>query len=129
MRSVLLAAAAVVFATSAAAQQTPRAQFDNGVGVVWTSEPAPADVWRAIADAGVSRSDESQWAAIACTVGENRRLSDCTVAERSNPETQVGEGLLELVRFYRARSTDAAGQPVAGRRVIIAMGYGGTRVP
>lgn len=129
MRSVLLAAIAVAFAGSATAQQTPRAQFDNGVGVVWTSEPAPADVWRAIADAGVSRSDESQWAAIACTVGENRRLSDCSVVDRSNPETRIGDGLLELVRYYRARSTDAAGQPVAGRRVIIAMGYGGTRIP
>ncbi len=80
-------------------------------------------------EADLSRSDVGQWAVVTCVIAENRRLTDCAILEQSTPDTQVGQAILELTDRYRARSTDASGRSVIGRRVELAMAYGGTRIP
>lgn len=130
LRTILLAvAAALVCAGAARAQAGPDARFEDGSGVDWTAAPNYAEAWNAMEDAGLRRSDEGSWAVVACTIAENRRLTECGVYEESAPDSDIANAILSLARRYRAASTDRNGQSSIGRRVFLAWGYGGTFIP
>ncbi len=114
----------------ALAEARPRTQpSDGGAPWRWLTQPSMFDVSRAIDDNEVTQTDEGAWAVIECVVADNRRLDDCSVLEESAPGSGVGQALLRLTRHYRAASTDEVGASPVGRRVQIAMGYGGSRMP
>lgn len=122
-------AGSLVFAGSAMAQAGPDTRFEDGTRVTWTAAPNYAESWRAMQDAGLNRNDEGDWAAVECTIADNRRLRDCTVFRESTPGTEVAEAILSLVGRYRASSTDRSGASSIGRRVYLVWGYGGTFIP
>lgn len=115
--------------TTAVQAQGADTRFEDGSRPEWTARPNHADTWRDMEDAGLSRSDVGQWAIVVCTVGDNRRLGDCRISQESSPETEVGDAILLMSRRYRSASNGRDGQPAIGRRVYLAMGYGGINVP
>lgn len=125
----LLTVSLAAIAAPAAAQTAPDTRFEDGSRVQWTAQPSPSDVWAAMRSAGLSRSDVDEWAVVVCMIADNRRLTDCEILRQSSDETEVGEALLDMTPRYRAASTDRAGQSSIGRRVYIAMGYGGVAIP
>jgi hypothetical protein len=112
----------------AEARYVPRPEpADGGAAFAWNARPTPFEASEAMDDNIVGASAEGEYAAIECVVARNYRLNECAIVEESRPEAGIGQALLRMTHHFRARSVDVDGETTRGRRVRLAMRYGGSQ--
>ena len=84
----------------------------------WLYRPSGADMARLLPPAAV-REGVSGGARISCTVKADGRLTACTVLEETPPGFGYGKAAIRLSTYFRMKSLDRNGKPVAGGTVVI----------